>query len=773
LNKPIFNLSLTKCIPQLIGVCIFLTITTTPALGQIKPGYDFFTVPSSINELIDNLAEPGQANNNKQAITFYILAYETSCIDITIKGLGFNRNRLLKKDSLWVFTVPAYPEFEADSVIALGIQVSATAPIAIYQGTSTQDPIPKNDYVSSNTLIPNHQIPQSDSISFFGKDGSYGYWRQVTDNSGSKWVTFVQSIEDSNEILIHHKVPSFLLTRPLNIVNSSPTFDTIYLDKGEFFSVLNIGKDFAASDNFQNSSYAKSLNNKKYKIHTLGGLSSVSLLTDWQGVLNQGFLQINPGQWFWCWEDRKPVTNSDTLFYWPTLRGYQGTTASLMALENNTQVYINGRLHVLNSFERMDTSVTEALVINSNKPLSGYGTPWPRYLDGRPITNTNIGSFTVTLSPADQLIKKARIPTLFDDNLSKHIFTLVTPAADTAQLSVNGQTPALGSFEFFQQDSSWCFAHLEVPSGIHNIQSSSGFMGYYYIYRPYDSTVTQLSDFTGNYGHNIPEYSTIPSDSFTVFVGTNPGNLTSIDQWTNAPLILCESDSLFFTFGAYQNVNWQWLAFDDTLSFQKISGSLYTLHLSRPGSYNLYLVDPSGCKAPDSIQVVVLKNTTPTISYKFNLSCTENSLDFSLNGPMVSYQWLFPDDSTQMGKEASYVLQPGQDSLQFKLVQNQNGCLDTLSKTILLDSINATKAPVVPNVITPNGDGVNDALCFSNFEKYEGCFEVIILNRDGLVVFNTKGANRCWPTKDLPTAVYFYIISYAGKTKNGFIHIQP
>ncbi len=76
----------------------------------------------------------------------------------------------------------------------------------------------------------------------------------------------------------------------------------------------------------------------------------------------------------------------------------------------------------------------------------------------------------------------------------------------------------------------------------------------------------------------------------------------------------------------------------------------------------------------------------------------------------------------------------------------------------------------IPNVITANNDGVNDAIDFSVFNKGS----VSIYNRWGNVVFTNEN-DTIWNGTDLlgqklVDGVYFYIVK-GQKDKNGFIHL--
>ena len=67
----------------------------------------------------------------------------------------------------------------------------------------------------------------------------------------------------------------------------------------------------------------------------------------------------------------------------------------------------------------------------------------------------------------------------------------------------------------------------------------------------------------------------------------------------------------------------------------------------------------------------------------------------------------------------------------------------------------------VPNVFTPNGDGVNDTFEVPNLDKYV-TNEVVIVNRWGEKVYEANGYNNDWDGGSQPDGTYFYIIRAAG-----------
>ncbi|WP_396601281.1 gliding motility-associated C-terminal domain-containing protein [Algibacter sp. R77976] len=83
---------------------------------------------------------------------------------------------------------------------------------------------------------------------------------------------------------------------------------------------------------------------------------------------------------------------------------------------------------------------------------------------------------------------------------------------------------------------------------------------------------------------------------------------------------------------------------------------------------------------------------------------------------------------------------------------------------------------VIPNLISPNGDGINDTWLIPRKYTSGTNTEVIILSSQGKVVFNTNNYLNNWPESQLDytsiTPVYYYIITTSdGKSKKGSITV--
>jgi gliding motility-associated-like protein len=85
--------------------------------------------------------------------------------------------------------------------------------------------------------------------------------------------------------------------------------------------------------------------------------------------------------------------------------------------------------------------------------------------------------------------------------------------------------------------------------------------------------------------------------------------------------------------------------------------------------------------------------------------------------------------------------------------------------------VTITAAPcelLIPNIFTPNGDGLNDVWEFQNVNNRS--LKVDIYNRWGAVIANWKG-NQPWDGENVPSGVYYYIIETEEETYRGTVSL--
>jgi gliding motility-associated-like protein len=193
-----------------------------------------------------------------------------------------------------------------------------------------------------------------------------------------------------------------------------------------------------------------------------------------------------------------------------------------------------------------------------------------------------------------------------------------------------------------------------------------------------------------------------------------------------------------------------------------------------------------GCMSA-KIQTIVV---TPGATAGFSIASTTTVLPNTVTVTNQSYQsvgfsWYCTNGSSSTSSTtASFIIStPGLYGVTL-IAYGVNGCNDTLEKSIVINDTTGYYPPYIklplPNVFTPNGDGVNDG--FAPVMRYVKDMNILIMDRWGKRVFEVKGPNEKWygqneNGKDCPAGTYYYFFKATdilGKEyeSNGWVQLQ-
>lgn len=150
-----------------------------------------------------------------------------------------------------------------------------------------------------------------------------------------------------------------------------------------------------------------------------------------------------------------------------------------------------------------------------------------------------------------------------------------------------------------------------------------------------------------------------------------------------------------------------------------------------------------------------------------------NNTDISGVVPVSCYWfWNFGDGETDTTLDANNEHQYTQwGDYVVTLTLSAGGCMDSISIPVVIEA-----DLVFPNVITPNGDGVNDVFCIKNLNPNRQN-HLYIANRWGKSVWQQENyqtymkddiiynADQGFCANDLPDGVYFYVFYYEGAVR--------
>jgi gliding motility-associated-like protein len=162
----------------------------------------------------------------------------------------------------------------------------------------------------------------------------------------------------------------------------------------------------------------------------------------------------------------------------------------------------------------------------------------------------------------------------------------------------------------------------------------------------------------------------------------------------------------------------------------------------------------------DTVRVTVFQ--MPSISIGSNATlCDYETRTLALNGTYNSTTWYESQSPSSMGNIVSSATQYTTNQTGIYFVVATNGfCSDTASIILTFVPCEIT----APNIITPNGDGFNDVLKFTNLEYYSNS-NLVVYNRWGRVVYRSESYNNDWNGGGFADGIYYYILNLPMKVQ--------
>lgn len=221
-------------------------------------------------------------------------------------------------------------------------------------------------------------------------------------------------------------------------------------------------------------------------------------------------------------------------------------------------------------------------------------------------------------------------------------------------------------------------------------------------------------------------------------------------------------DSLIFT---PEIVDEQWFDHQGNL----LNGNPATVSREEEGDYNFTFsaTDSFGCQWDTTLTVTVLPLPEAEIVSELEIPVCEGdstllSVEALFAGEEIHwvYQWMvqgtdLPESiyDTLMAKEPmSYMV---------RVTDTLTGCFDFFELAVTDQNCDLN----IPNVFTPNNDGINDFFEIENLEHYPGSV-MVIYTRSGRKVFEHNDYyGNWWDGGNHPDGTYYYVLTYSRQGK--------
>lgn len=173
------------------------------------------------------------------------------------------------------------------------------------------------------------------------------------------------------------------------------------------------------------------------------------------------------------------------------------------------------------------------------------------------------------------------------------------------------------------------------------------------------------------------------------------------------------------------------------------------------GLHQIIYTINGACSDADTTYIVV--NPSPT----FTLSQLEDTCSTSVGTAIstvisgispYSYLWSRGDNSPNI-----FSVLTGSYSL---TVTDSNNCSTT--ETIYVGNMANDCSLLIPNVVTPNGDGQNDYLFFDGLYRFPNS-QLAVFNRWGQKIYESDNYQNDWSPTDVSDGTYYFILTPGGK----------
>ena len=175
-----------------------------------------------------------------------------------------------------------------------------------------------------------------------------------------------------------------------------------------------------------------------------------------------------------------------------------------------------------------------------------------------------------------------------------------------------------------------------------------------------------------------------------------------------------------------------------------------SLVVNQSGLYSVTVaIDPSSpCVVEDEIQLSLFEDEFLGEDQEF-CNFEEIIINVGIDGESHNYTWLFDGNAPTINYGNIFQMQYIEVGDHVLTLDIDNGCHDEVKLTSLDCQLE------IPNVITPNGDGYNEAFVVDGLENFPNSI-LKIYNRWGKKVYESNNYTNDWDGENVTDGVYFY-----------------
>lgn len=210
--------------------------------------------------------------------------------------------------------------------------------------------------------------------------------------------------------------------------------------------------------------------------------------------------------------------------------------------------------------------------------------------------------------------------------------------------------------------------------------------------------------------------------------------------------------------------DWSWFA----SSCEGIAvGTGASISVSPLVTQNYYVRAEGACDTTACKEVTVNVIPSPQASFEasYSFDCKGGSMHLVNQSQNAdNYLWTFSDGSSASQENVDHEFNGNTVPTVMLIASNATVCSDTMTLQSSMFSVIDYLKAAIPNVFSPNNDGLNDEFLINSMSDFNNCFSVKIFDRWGIEMFSSDNMLHAWDGRTpaglkASPGTYFYIVS--------------
>ena len=329
------------------------------------------------------------------------------------------------------------------------------------------------------------------------------------------------------------------------------------------------------------------------------------------------------------------------------------------------------------------------------------------------------------------------------------IFTLIYPSGFTVEVAADSD---FNQCQDLTTTLDISLFNANTPSGLVDILDNT--FGYAYQWYKDNTAITGATGITLNVTESgvyslkvtIPFYGDAASNAITITLGFVEEVVISTDD------VFCKEGALIDITSSVTDTeySYKWYKQGST----QVIGTQSSITVDEPGTYTLEVSHQNCTVVSNTLEIIPYDLSQITISSGAVVDLPEGTVTIVTASGAEAYEWYL--DGTIVSTEPSLeISQAGSYSLIAKIGECE------VTKEFQVNLVE-NKVLAIPNLITPNNDGINDTWALPLKYLNNSEIEIVIYGPDGTIVFKSVNYMNNWPESDftysLKNPVYYYTI---------------